>query len=213
MDVAVGRVVDTLKLEGLLDETIICFLSDNGGLSTSEGSPTSNRSLRAGKGWQYEGGLRIPFIIRIPGHTPQITDVPAITTDIYPTLLELAGLSLKPKQHLDGVSLKPALEGKALPGRDLFWHYPHYGNQGGFPGGAIRDGDWKLIRRYEDGRVQLYNLHDDPSEQTDLAEKEPEHARVLADKHDQWLQSVGAKFLQEKDGHEPWRPNKSRNGT
>ena len=208
MDVAVGRVIDALQWEGLIDETIICFLSDNGGAACStEGGPTSNAPLRAGKGWQYEGGIRIPYIIRIPGKQARVTDVPAITTDIYPTLLDLAGLPLKPQQHLDGVSLKPLLDGVDLPKRELFWHYPHYGNQGGFPSGAVRDGDWKLIRRYEDGRVQLYNLKDDPSEQTDLAAIKSEQAAAIAAKHDRWLQSVGAKFLQEKDGNVPWEPD------
>ena len=208
MDVAVGRVVDALKSEGLLGETIICFLSDNGGAaSMTEGGPTSNAPLRAGKGWQYEGGIRVPYIIYVPGGSARVTETPAITNDIYPTLLDLAGLPLKPQQHLDGVSLKPVLDGGELPKRELYWHYPHYGNQGGFPSGAVRDGDWKLIRRYEDGRVHLYNLKDDPSEQTDLAATKPEQTKVLADKHDRWLQSTGAKFLQSKDGQEPWKPD------
>lgn len=160
------------------------------------------------KGWQYEGGLRIPFIIRTPNGISQLSEFPVITTDIYPTLLDLSEIPLKPQQHLDGVSLKTILEGKEPPKRDaLYWHYPHYGNQGGFPSGAIRESDWKLIRRYENGRVQLYNLKNDPSEQTDLSEKEPERAKQLADKHDRWLQSVNAKFLREKNGNIPWKPD------
>jgi len=208
MDTAIGKVVDTLRAEGLMDNTIICFLSDNGGLSTSEGSPTSNLPFRGGKGWQYEGGIRVPYIIRVPGSRPQVSQCPVITTDIYPTMLELAGLPLKPQQHLDGVSLAPLFKGKETVERDgLYWHYPHYANQGGFPGGVLRDGDWKMIRNYENGRVQLYNLKDDPSERNDLADKEPQRARDLAAKHDRWLQSVGAKFLQEKDGAQPWKPD------
>jgi arylsulfatase A-like enzyme len=209
MDTAVGRVMATLQEENLLDNTILCFLSDNGGLaSASEGGPTSNAPFRAGKGWQYEGGLRIPFIIRTPNGISQLSEFPVITTDIYPTLLELSEIPLKPQQHLDGVSLKTILEGKEPPKRDaLYWHYPHYGNQGGFPSGAIRESDWKLIRRYESGRVQLYNLKNDPSEQTDLSEKEPKRAKQLADKHDRWLQSVNAKFLREKNGNIPWKPD------
>ena len=209
LDVAVGRVVDALQAEGLWDETVVCFLSDNGGAACStEGGPTSNAPLRTGKGWQYEGGIRVPYIIRTPGgRGGRTSGIPVTTTDIYPTLLDLAGLPLKPEQHLDGVSLKPVLEGMALPKRDLYWHYPHYGNQGGFPGGAVRDGEWKLIRRYEDGRVHLYNLTNDPSEQTDLAAVKPDQTKALADKHDRWLRSVGAKFLQEKDGNVPWRPD------
>ena len=208
MDAAVGRVVEGLREEGLLDNTIICFLSDNGGLSTAEGRPTSNLPLRGGKGWQYEGGLRIPFIIRVPGGKTQVSDCPVITNDIYPTMLELAGLPLKPQQHLDGISLAPILNGKESVEREgLYWHYPHYANQGGFPGGAVREGDWKMIRNYEDGRVSLFNLKDDPSEQNDLVEKEPQRAGHLAAKHDRWLQSVGAKFLREKNGVQPWKPD------
>ena len=208
MDTAVGRVVDALRDEGLLENTIICFLSDNGGLSTAEGSPTSNLPLRGGKGWQYEGGNRIPFIIRVPGVGEQVSHCPVITNDIYPTMLELAGLPARPQQHLDGVSLAPIFKGQETIERDgLYWHYPHYSNQGGQPGGAVRVGDWKMIRNYENGRVSLYNLQDDPSERNDLAEKEPLRARDLAAKHDRWLQSVGAKFLQEKDGQEPWKPD------
>jgi arylsulfatase A-like enzyme len=209
MDTAVGRVVDALREEGLLENTIICFLSDNGGLSTAEGSPTSNVPFRTGKGWPYEGGVRIPFIIRAPGFKPLVSHCPVITTDIYPTMLELAGLPAKPEQHLDGVSLAPILKGKeeSVERDGLYWHYPHYANQGGFPGGALRDGDWKMIRHYENGHVQLYNLKDDSSEQNDLAAKEPGRARELAAKHDRWLQSTGAKFLQEKDGRQPWKPD------
>lgn len=209
MDTAVGRVVDALRAEGLLENTIILFLSDNGGASCiGRTGPTSNVPLRGGKGWQYEGGLRIPFIIRMPSGKAQVSACPVITTDIYPTLLELAGLPAKPQQHLDGVSLAPILEGKESVKRDdgLYWHYPHYSNQGGYPGGAIRDGDWKMIRHYENGRVFLYNLKDDPIEQINLAERELLKARELAEKHDRWLQSVGAKFLQEKRGQQPWRP-------
>ncbi|MDR2170942.1 MAG: sulfatase [Planctomycetaceae bacterium] len=201
MDTAVGRVVETLRKEKLLDNTIICFVSDNGGLAEN---PTSNLPLRAGKGWLYEGGHRVPFIIRLPKGRAGISDVPVITNDFYPTLLELAGLPLKPSQHLDGVSLKPILDGKEPPKRDtLYWHYPHYG---AFPGGALRKGDWKFIRRYEDGRVQLYNLKNDPAEKNNLAEKEPKQTKLLEEEHDRWLQSVNARFLREKNGNKPWLP-------
>ncbi|NLE59689.1 MAG: sulfatase, partial [Planctomycetes bacterium] len=131
MDAAVGRVLDKLDELGLSDSTTVCFFSDNGGLSTSEGSPTSNLPLRGGKGWTYEGGIREPMIIASPGLTApgSLCDVPVISTDFYPTLLDIAGLPLKPDQHLDGVSLKPLLEGAradSLPPRALYWHYPHY---------------------------------------------------------------------------------------
>ena len=143
MDLAVGRVLDKLDELGLAERTIVCFTADNGGLSTSEGSPTSNLPLRGGKGWLYEGGIREPYLIRAPGVTTPGTTcaVPVISTDFYPTLLDLAGLHQKPDQHLDGVSLLPLLTGGKTLTRDaLYWHYPHYGNQGGFPGGVIRQG-------------------------------------------------------------------------
>ncbi|MCA9219250.1 MAG: sulfatase, partial [Planctomycetales bacterium] len=209
MDTAVGRVLDKLHEMKLDDNTIVCFMSDNGGLSTSEGSPTSNLPLRGGKGWVYEGGIREPFIIRAPGVSqPGSTcDTPVISTDFYPTLLDLAGLPARPDQTLDGVSLKPLLAGKSLSAeRDLFWHYPHYANQGGFPGGAIRDGQWKLIERFEDGRVHLFNLADDVSEQHDLAAKHPDRVDAMRGRLHDWYKSVDARFLQAKNGAEPWRP-------
>jgi arylsulfatase A-like enzyme len=203
MDTAVGRVIETLRAENLLDNTIICFVSDNGGLSAWQ-APTSNLPLRAGKMWLYEGGHRVPYIIRLPHGKGGVSDVPVITNDFYPTLLDLAGLPLKPEQHLDGVSLKPILEGKKAPERNaLYWHYPHYGP---FPGGALRKDDWKLIRRYEDGQVELYDLHADPFETQDLSKSKPELTSQLAAEHDAWLQSVDANFLREKDGKKPWLP-------
>ena len=208
MDTAVGRVIEALREECVLDNTIICFTSDNGGLSTAEGSPTSNLPLRAGKGWLYEGGHRVAYIISTPDGRHIESDVPVISTDFYPTLLDLAGLPMKPQQHLDGVSLKPIIDGTqtTLNRESLFWHYPHYANQGGFPGGVIRQGDWKLIRRYEDGCTQLYNLIADPSEQHDLSEAEPNRTQTLAAELNRWLQSTGAQFLREKDGVKPWQP-------
>ena len=158
-DTGIGRVIAALKDNGLAEKTIIVFMSDNGGLATAEGWPTSNLPLRAGKGWPYEGGVREPMIVVAPGITsPGSTcDVPVISTDFYPTLLQLAGQPLKPEQHLDGVSFLPLLKGETTPrGKALFWHYPHYANQGGAPYGAIREGDWKLIEWYEDGALELY---------------------------------------------------------
>ncbi len=157
------------------------------------------------------GGIREPFLIRWPGHTPagSVCDVPVISTDFYPTLLDVAGLPARPQQHLDGLSLKPLLDGTGeLPDRDLYWHYPHYSNQGGFPGGAVRHGDWKLIERYEDGRVHLYNLAEDPGEQHDLAAENPERVSQLRRRLHAWYKTVGAEFLQPKpDNREmPWRP-------
>jgi arylsulfatase A-like enzyme len=211
MDRAVGVVLDKLDELDLSDETIICFMSDNGGLSTSEGSPTSNLPYRGGKGWVYEGGIREPYMIAWPGVTDTggTCDVPVTSTDFYPTLLDMAGLPPRPDQHLDGLSLVPLLRGEADSlGRDaLFWHYPHYSNQGGFPGGAIRVGDLKLIERFEDGRVHLYDLARDPGERDDLAADRPEEADSLRHRLHSWYEEVGAEFLRARDGGpEPWRP-------
>ncbi len=210
MDLAVGQVLDTLADTGQLDNTIICFVSDNGGLSTSEGSPTSNLPYRGGKGWLYEGGIREPFMIYAPGVSQPgtVCDVPVTSTDFYPTLLSLIGSELRPDQHLDGVDLTRLLRGEESIDRDaLYWHYPHYSNQGGFPGGAIRTGDWKLIERFEDGRAHLYNLASDPGERSDVAEQQPERVEQMRAKLHSWYESVDAKFLRAKDdGPEPWRP-------
>ena len=212
MDAAVGRVMDAIRTAGLEEQTIVFFTSDNGGLSTSEGSPTSNLPFRGGKGWLYEGGIREPLIVRWPGVARGGTTsaVPVISTDFYPTILEMAGLSARPSQHLDGVSLAPLLRGAGAIARDaLFWHYPHYSNQGGFPGGAIRAGSEKLIERYEDGRVHLYDLARDPGEREDLASSRPERVTALRGRLHEWYASVGANFLEPLDGGPPpWRPGR-----
>lgn len=208
MDQAVGKVLQQLEDSGVADNTIVVFTSDNGGLSTSEGSPTSNLPLRGGKGWVYEGGIREPWIIRYPGVTSpgSVSHTQICSIDLFPTLAAAAGAEVI--HAIDGVNLKPVLEGKTMKPRSLFWHYPHYSNQGGIPGGAIREGDFKLIERYEDGRVHLYNLKQDIGEQQDLAELHPQRvAEMRARLHD-WYQDVDAKFLQQKEGGpQPWRPS------
>jgi arylsulfatase A-like enzyme len=194
MDLAVGKVLDALDRLQLAGNTVVIFMSDNGGLSTSEGSPTSNIPLRAGKGWMYEGGIREPMIIRAPAITTpgSVNPAPVISTDFYPTILDLAGLSARPAQHLDGVSLKPLLRGGEIAPRPMFWHYPHYGNQGGSPSGAIRDGDWKLIEWYEDSRLELFNLRQDLSEKYNLVRLHPEKAEQLHTRLKAWRQKLGA---------------------
>ena len=194
LDESVGRVLRKLAELGLEQNTVIVFTSDNGGLSTSEGSPTSNVPLRAGKGWHYEGGVREPLLVRWPGVTRpgSLCQAPMISTDYYPTFLEMAGLPLRPRQHVDGVSLVPLLKGGAPAERPLFWHYPHYSNQGGGPGGAVRAGQFKLIEWYEDMRVELFNVSDDPGERHDLAAALPERAAALRRQLHDWRQSVGA---------------------
>jgi len=201
MDTAVGIVLDRLDRLGLAENTIVFFMSDNGGLSTSEGSPTSNVPLRAGKGWLYEGGVREPMIVRAPGVTRpgSACTEPAISTDFYPTMLELAGLPLRPNQHVDGTSFVPLLKGEKMTRGPIYWHYPHYGNQGGAPGGAVRDGDFKLIEWYEDGRLELFNLRDDIGEANDLATAMPEKARELQKMLAAWRRSVGAQMPARKE--------------
>ena len=206
MDEAVGKLLDALDRLGLADNTVVFFMSDNGGLSTSEGHPTSNLPLRAGKGWLYEGGIREPMLVRWPGVTEpgSVCSVPVISTDFYPTMLEMAGLPPRPKQHVDGVSLAPLLRERKVPERDaIFWHYPHYGNQGGAPGGAIRSGDWKLIEWYETGRLELFNLEDDPGEQHDLAGRHPEKAEELRARLAAWRTATDARMPGENRAFDP----------
>ena len=210
MDTAFGRILAQLDALGLAENTLVFFTSDNGGLSTAESAPTSNLPLRAGKGWVYEGGIREPWIIRLPGaaHPGTTSAVPIISTDIFPTALAAAGVPVPAGLQIDGKNLLPLLRDGTPPDRDaLFWHYPHYGNQGGFPGGAVRIGDWKLIENYEDGSVALYNLHDDIGEQHDLAAAEPAQVKTLRARLHGWYRDTGAKFLRAKDGGPaPWAP-------
>ncbi|MDF1852645.1 MAG: sulfatase [Verrucomicrobiales bacterium] len=206
MDEAVGTVLDQLEKSGVADHTIVVFTSDNGGLSTSEGSPTSNLPLRGGKGWVYEGGIREPWIIRYPGVTEPGSESgePICSIDLFPTVAAAAGISV---DHLvDGIDLTPALKGEKLDRKSLYWHYPHYSNQGGIPGGAIREGNYKLFERYEDGRVHLYDLEKDPGERNDLAEQNPDLVKEMRSRLHEWYKEVDAQFLQEKDGKMPWRP-------
>lgn len=208
MDQAVGKVIKKIEELGLEDEVVICFTSDNGGLSTSEGSPTSNLPLRGGKGWIYEGGIREPFIVKWPGVTKagEINTIPVMSTDFFTTFVKAAGGEIK--GTVDGVDLIPALKGGKLERDALYWHYPHYSNQGGFPAGAIRIGDWKLVERYEDGKVNLYNLKTDIGELKDLASENQEKVKTMRAKLHAWYLETDAKFLRKKKGQteEPWRP-------
>jgi arylsulfatase A-like enzyme len=196
MDQAVGKVLKAIDDNGLTDDTIVIFFSDNGGLSTSEGSPTSNLPYRAGKGWMYEGGIREPLVIRWPKAIKPATtcDTPVISADFYPTLLEACGLPLLPEQHKDGTSFldllkDPAAKHERAP---LFWHYPHWGNQGGIPSAAVRDGDWKLIEFYWKKGLELYDLSKDPAEQHNLAAKHPDKTAALKAKLDTFRKDTTA---------------------
>jgi len=200
MDRSVGRVLATLDALDLTRTTIVVFVSDNGGLSTltrrGPGTPTANVPLRAGKGWLYEGGIRAPLIVRGPGvaHAGRSITGPAVSMDLYPTLLELAGLPSRPDQHVDGTSLAAAFAGREPPAPDraLYWHFPHYHGSGNTPGGAVRAGDYKLIEWFEDGRAELYRLTDDLGERRNLAGEEPARLDELRLLLARWREEVGA---------------------
>ncbi|MDC7235382.1 MAG: sulfatase [Spirochaetales bacterium] len=207
LDENIGRVLDALEQKGLMDNTMIVFTSDNGGLSTAEGSPTCNLPLAEGKGWMYEGGVREPWLISWKGKIEENSSsaVPIVTTDLYPTFLEAASLPLNPEQHKDGVSLLGHLQGGKAPERDaLFWHYPHYGNQGGTPGSSVLMHPWKLIEFFEDRRLELYHLEDDPGEQKDLSADHPERVQTMAARLHQWQAETGAKIPEPDKSFRPW---------
>jgi arylsulfatase A-like enzyme len=196
MDDAVGVVLNALEELGLDENTIVVFTSDNGGVAAGDGFATSNFPLRAGKGYQFEGGIREPYFIKVPGLTKggEKCNVPVTGTDFYPTILELAGLDLKPEQHNDGISLVPLLKGGTIDKRPLIWHYPHYGNQGGEPSSIIREGDWKLIHYYEDGREELYNLKNDLEEASDIAAENKDLVKSMSKNLFAYLNDVGARY-------------------
>ncbi len=194
MDNAVGIVLDALDRLDITGETIVVFTSDNGGLSTSEGSPTSNLPLRAGKGWLYEGGIRVPTFMRWPKKIAagSMLDQPVSSIDFYKSLLSMSAVT--DTFFHDGIDISPALLAEAsLPDRDLFWHYPHYGNQGGSPGSAIRSGQYKLIHFYEDDRLELFDLSEDIGEKNDLSGSHTDVKEELLQKLTTWRQSVGAR--------------------
>jgi arylsulfatase A len=209
VDQSLGRVVAKLKQLDLADNTILIFFSDNGGMSGANfGNPkrvvskqkldrafsTSNLPLRGAKGWLYEGGIRVPLIIRWPGHTKKslTCDEPVISTDLYPSILEMAGLPSKPAQHLDGISLAPLLKGESSLDREaLYWHFPHYSNHGmQSPGGAIRAGNYKLLDYFENGSAQLFDLQRDIGEQNDLSRSHPDKVKKLRAMLHAWRSSV-----------------------
>ncbi|WP_298239004.1 sulfatase [uncultured Algibacter sp.] len=180
LDDNVGKLINYLKETNQYDNTLIVFVSDNGGLTTAEGSPTSNLPFAKGKGWMNEGGIRVPFTIKPPNSkNGTVTDMPVSGVDIYPTVLAYSGED-KMDKTIDGINLKPFIEGaKADENRAIYWHYPHYGNQGGNPASAIRLGDYKLIHDLETGAFQLYNLKIDLGENNDIAVSEPEMTEKL----------------------------------
>ncbi|MGJ8724045.1 MAG: sulfatase [Roseibacillus sp.] len=198
LDQAVGKVLNTLSELQLENDTIVIFTGDNGGVTSGDAFATAALPLRGGKGRQWEGGLRAPYYLKVPGTKPTNIDIPATGTDFYPTLLDLAGLDAQPEQHLDGLSLKPLLEGSKLKERPLFWHYPHYGNQGGEPSSILRQGDWKLIQYFEDNRLELYHLPSDIGEQKDVSNENAEIVATMLTTLESLQEETGA-LIPEKD--------------
>ena len=195
MDETVATVLAAVEKAGTRENTLVVFTSDNGGLSTAEGSPTSNLPLRAGKGFVSEGGIRVPLIVRWPGvvRPGTTSDVPVTTLDIAATLLDVAGAPSRDDAPLDGATLRPVLSGTGSLGpRDLVWHYPHYSNQGGRPAAALVSGGDKVVEYFEDGKVELFDLANDPGERHDLAGERPERAAELTARLAAWRKRVGA---------------------
>lgn len=196
MDENVGKILQALEQEGLDKNTWIIFTSDNGGLSTlsRKNAPTHNGPLRAGKGWCYEGGIRIPLLVQGPGieNPGRVIDEPVVSMDHFPTIMDLAGVD---HQSTDGKSLLSVFKGKKEVNRDeLFWHFPHYHGSTWKPGSALRKGKWKLVVHYEDERTELFNLEEDPGELHDLSSKLPEKTNELKSRLDWHLKETGASF-------------------
>ena len=202
VDRSVGRIMETLTRLGLDENTVVIYTSDNGGLSVV----TRNHPLREGKGYLYEGGIRVPLIVRWPGkiEAGTVSDVPVISTDLYPTIAEIAGDSARPGKVVDGKSLMPLLTGKGEWDReDLYWYYPHYSPQAKQPGAAVRSGNYKLIEHYDPPGVELYNLAEDIGEKVDLASKMPDKAAELSKKIHDWLEESGTIMHTENAAYRP----------
>ncbi|MES2793758.1 MAG: sulfatase-like hydrolase/transferase [Planctomycetota bacterium] len=198
LDEAVGRVIKKLDDLKLTDNTLVIFTSDNGGLATLEGMSTPatiNSPLREGKGYLYEGGIRVPLLVKWPGKIKPAVNATAVSSiDLLPTITELC--LGKPQDGVDGVSLTPILQQTGeLAARDLFWHYPHYANQGSRPSAAIRSGNFKLIEYYETGRRELFNVAQDLGESRNLSAEQPAVVEELAQKLDAWRKQVAAQMM------------------
>ena len=170
VDENIGKLINDLKDNGLYENSLIIFTSDNGGLSTLRRvAPTSVYPLRAGKGWLYEGGIKIPQLIKLPGNfEKEIVDDITVSYDLFPTILDFVGI--RNENKIDGISLMPRLLEKSKIDREnIYWHFPHYHGSLWKPGSAIRSGDWKLIFDYESNEAKLFDLKEDPSELNDIS--------------------------------------------
>lgn len=193
VDESVGRVCSEISRLGLAKDTIVIFSSDNGGVCHYKGGATWAHPLRGGKGFPYEGGIRVPFIVKAPGVTVpgSVSDAPTLNTDWHATLATLCGAKAPAKT--DGVDITPALRGEKLPVRDMGWNFPHYwSGKLMTPYSVLRSGDWKIIRWYEYESEELYNLASDPGERTDLASSNPAKLREMHGKLDAWLKANDA---------------------
>jgi len=203
IDDSVGRVMATLKELGLAENTVIIFTSDNGGFYNA----TSNAPLRANKGAYYEGGIRVPLIVKWPGVTKPglVVNDPVTSTDLYPTCLAAARLPARPNQHQDGVNLRSVLAGEGpLAERSLFWHYPHYNEHpSSVPSSVIRKGPWKLIETFDPEGIELYNLANDLSETKNLATTETAKTAELRRELDAWRVAVGAERMLPNPDYDP----------
>jgi arylsulfatase A len=208
VDTALGNLRAKLEALGVADNTIIILTSDNGGVGFQGRRLhriADNANLRAGKGFLYEGGIREPLIVYWPGVTKpgSVSDVPVIGMDFFPTMRAMAQAKASYGPG-DGLDLTGLLRGETTNKREtLYWHYPHYSDQGGTPGGAILEGDWKLIEFFEDGHLELYNLALDPGEQYNFASTFAEKAYALREKLANWRQSVGAVMTSPNPGFNP----------
>ncbi|MHA1452791.1 MAG: sulfatase [Promethearchaeota archaeon] len=197
LDWNIGRILESLEELGILENTLIFFYSDNGGLSTAEGSPTTNKPLSEGKGWMYEGGTREPLIAVWKDKIAAGSEcsIPVTSPDFFPTIMDITQTDFD-VETVEGVSIKPLLlqEGEIEQNRPLFWHYPHYSNQGGTPGSSIRMGDYKLIHFYEGDKLELYNLKEDVEERNDVSTEYPDITKKLYDRLNTWRISIEAKI-------------------
>ena len=191
----------------MYDDTIIVFYSDNGGLSSAEGSPTCNSPLKEGKGWDCEGGLRVPLIVKVSEKTFSRGKCGSVVvgTDIYPTLLDLCGLPLEKEQHVDGQSFVELLKGNDMNHKPVFWHSPHYFNNGGYPFSAVYKDGWKYVYRYDLNKEYLYNIHNDISELDNKVETETNRRNKLRKLLDRYLKEVKAKYPKENNNYKEYK--------
>jgi arylsulfatase A len=221
MDESLGRIIAKLKELGIEDNTIIFFYSDNGGMSALNiGNPkriipedkqdraysTSNLPLRGAKGWMYEGGIRVPLIVKWPEKGKQNIEsaIPVTSVDMFSTIMNMVGFPEGIGKDKEGVDISPLIKGETMNRGSIYWHFPHYSNHGmQSPGGAIRDGDYKLLEYFENGTVQLFNLKNDIGEQKDLSKIEIEKTKELKEKLHEWRQKVGAQMMKPNPDYNP----------